>query len=112
MIVIINKQDFHEIAQSQEARGVALGKDVKLFEKLKNSVKILMPLILTSLNRIDVISNSMQLRSFGKHKKRTWYTKKKMDTADICVIVFCIVLFIVGMIVTYRGGSNIWNPFA
>lgn len=105
------QQDFHEIAQSQEARGIALGKDVKLLEKLKNSIKILLPLVLTSLNRIDVISNSMQLRSFGKYKKRTWYTKKKMDKADWCVIAFCIVLFVVGMIITYQGGSNIWNPF-
>lgn len=105
------QQDFHEIAQSQEARGIALGKDVKLLEKLKNSIKILLPLVLTSLNRIDVISNSMQLRSFGKYKKRTWYTKKKMDKADWSVIAFCIILFVVGMIITYQGGSNIWNPF-
>lgn len=105
------QQDYHEIAQSQEARGVALGKDVSLPKKIKNSVKILLPLVLVSLNRIDVISNSMQLRSFGKYKKRTWYTKKKMDLADWCVIAFCVVMFVVGTVITYQGGSNIWNPF-
>ncbi len=105
------QQDYHEIAQSQEARGVALGKDVKFFDRLKNSAKILLPLVLTSLNRIDDISNSMQLRSFGKHKKRTWYMKKKMTAADYGVIVFCAVLFAVGMIVTNQGGNNLFNPF-
>lgn len=105
------QQDYHEIAQCQEARGVALGKDVKFFERIKNSVKILLPLVLTSLNRIDDISNSMQLRSFGKNKKRTWYMQKKMTIADYCVIGFCIVLFIVGLIITNQGGSNIYNPF-
>ena len=105
------QQDYHEIAQSQEARGVALGKDVKFFDRLKNSAKILLPLVLTSLNRIDDISNSMQLRSFGKHKKRTWYMKKKMTAADYGVICFCVVLFVVGMIITNQGGNNLYNPF-
>ncbi|MBQ6335558.1 MAG: energy-coupling factor transporter transmembrane protein EcfT [Erysipelotrichaceae bacterium] len=105
------QQDYHEIAQSQEARGVALGKDVKFFERLKNSAKILLPLVLTSLNRIDDISNSMQLRSFGKHKKRTWYMKKKMTVADYSVILLCVLIFVVGMIITNQGGNNLYNPF-
>ena len=86
-------------------------KDVKFFDRLKNSAKILLPLVLTSLNRIDDISNSMQLRSFGKHKKRTWYMKKKMTAADYGVICFCVVLFVVGMIITNQGGNNLYNPF-
>ncbi|MBR4470413.1 MAG: energy-coupling factor transporter transmembrane protein EcfT [Erysipelotrichaceae bacterium] len=105
------QQDYHEIAQSQEARGIALGKDVKFFDRLKNSAKILLPLVLTSLNRIDDISNSMQLRSFGKHKKRTWFMKKKMTIADYCVITFCILLFVVGLYITNQGGNNLYNPF-
>ena len=105
------QQDYHEIAQSQEARGVALGKDVKFFERLKNSAKILFPLVLTSLNRIDDISNSMQLRSFGKHKKRTWFMKKKMTIADYGVIALCILIFVVGLIITNQGGNNLYNPF-
>ncbi|MBR0136888.1 MAG: energy-coupling factor transporter transmembrane protein EcfT [Erysipelotrichaceae bacterium] len=105
------QKDFHEISQSQEARGVALGKDVKLKERILNSIKILMPLVLTSLNRIEDISNSMQLRSFGKKKKRSWYVKKKMTAADYSVIAFCIIMFVVGLIITNQGGSNIYNPF-
>ena len=105
------QNDYHEIAQSQEARGVALGKDVKFVERIKNSAKIILPLVLTSLNKIDEISNSMQLRSFGKNKKRTWFMKKKMTTADYAVIAFCVVLFVVGMIITNQGGNNLYNPF-
>ena len=105
------QQDFHEISQSQEARGVALGKDVKFLERIKNSIKILMPLVMTSLSRIDEISNSMQLRSFGKKKKRTWYMLKKMTIADYSVIALCILILVVGLIITNQGGSNIYNPF-
>ncbi len=105
------QKDYREIAQSQEARGIALGKDVPFFERLKNSAKILLPLVLTSLNRIDDISNSMQLRSFGKHKKRTWYMRKKMTVADYSVIGLCVVIFVVGLIITNQGGNNLFNPF-
>ena len=105
------QKDYHEISQSQEARGVALGKDVKFTERIKNSIRILMPLVLTSLSRIDEISNSMQLRSFGKKNKRTWYVLKKMTVADYCVIAFCAFVLIAGLIITNQGGSNIYNPF-
>ena len=84
---------------------------MKLTERVKNSAKILLPLVLTSLNRIDDISNSMQLRSFGKKKKRTWYMQKKMTIADYSVIAFCIILFVVGLIITNQGGNNLYNPF-
>ena len=105
------QKDYHEISQSQEARGVALGKDVKLFERIGNAIKILMPLVLTSLNRIDEISNSMQLRSFGKKKTRSWYVRKKLTAADYGVIGFCVIMFVVGLIITNQGGNNIYNPF-
>ena len=72
-----------QLVEVQEARGVALGKDVKFIERIRNSAKILLPLVLTSLNRIDEISNSMQLRSFGKYRKRTWYMKKKIGRAHV-----------------------------
>lgn len=106
------QKDYSEIAQSQEARGVALGKDVRFTERIANSIKIMLPLVLTSLDRIDAVSNSMQLRSFGKKNKRTWYVKKNMTAADYAVIGFCAVLFIWGMFVSRHGGTNIYNPFA
>ena len=69
------QRDYHSISQAQQARGVELGRSEPFFKRLKNSVSILLPLILTSLNRIDTISNAMELRGFGKHDKRTWYTR-------------------------------------
>ena len=56
------QRDYHSISQAQQARGVELGKNEHFFARLKNSVNILLPLILTSLNRIDTISNAMELR--------------------------------------------------
>ena len=46
-------------------------------KRIKNASAILLPLILSSLDRIDTISNIMELRGFGKHKKRSWYSYRK-----------------------------------
>ena len=40
------QRDYHSISQAQQARGVELGKNEHFFSRLKNSVNILLPLIL------------------------------------------------------------------
>ena len=80
-------------------------------DRMKNTVSIIFPLLFSSMERIDVVSNAMELRGFGKKKTRTWYVKKKMTAADFRVIAFCIIMFTVGLIITNQGGSNIYNPF-
>ena len=77
---------------------------------MKNSVNILLPLILTSLNRIDTISNAMELRGFGKDKKRTWYMKRPFEKRDFVAIGVVVVLLVVSMTVTIRWG-RFYNPF-
>ena len=44
------QRDYHSISQAQQARGVELGKNEHFFSRLKNSVNILLPLILTSIH--------------------------------------------------------------
>lgn len=105
------QRDYHSISQAQQARGVELGKNEHFFARLKNSVNILLPLILTSLNRIDTISNAMELRGFGKNKKRTWYTKRPFARRDFIAIAIGVVLLAVSLFVTIRFG-RFYNPFA
>lgn len=104
------QRDYHNISQAQQARGVELGKSEKLWTRLKNAVTILLPLILTSLNRIDVISNAMELRGFGKNPKRTWYTHRPFRTADYLALALGAALFAVSMTVTLVCG-RFYNPF-
>ena len=95
---------------AQQARGVELGKNEHFFSRLKNSVKILLPLILTSLNRIDTISNAMELRGFGKNRKRTWYTRRPFAKRDFIALGLGVVLLIVSLTVTIKFG-RFYNPF-
>lgn len=104
------QRDYHNISQAQQARGVELGKSEKLWTRLKNAVTILLPLILTSLNRIDVISNAMELRGFGKNPNRTWYTHRPFRTADYLALALGVALFAVSMTVTLVCG-RFYNPF-
>lgn len=104
------QRDYHSISQAQQARGVELGKSEPFFKRMKNSVNILLPLILTSLNRIDTISNAMELRGFGKHPKRTWYTRRPFGRNDFIAVGLGLVLFLASLTVTLCFGRFL-NPF-
>lgn len=104
------QKDYHDISQAQQARGVQLGKGVKLSKRLTNVFKILFPLILTSVQRIDIISNAMDLRCFGKFKKRTWYAKRNFSKNDIIALAIGVFITIACIVIAYRDGRY-FNPF-
>ena len=104
------QRDYHSISQAQQARGVELGRSEPFFKRLKNAVSILLPLILTSLNRIDTISNAMELRGFGKSDKRTWYTRRPFTRRDFIALGFGAVLLLISLAVTIKFG-RFYNPF-
>ncbi len=96
---------------AQQARGIDLSGKDKLFTRLKNSVAILLPLVMSSLNRIETVSNAMELRGFGKEKKRTWYTYRSLKRNDWLAIGFAAVILIIDLTVTFWDGSRYFNPF-
>lgn len=105
------QREYHNISQAQQARGIDLSGKDKLFTRLKNSVAILLPLILSSLNRIETVSNAMELRGFGKNKKRTWYSLRKMQRNDWLVLAFAVAVLALDLIVTFWDGNRFYNPF-
>ena len=105
------QREYYDISQSQQARGIEMSKKAKFFQRLKNISAILVPLILSSLERIDTISNAMELRGFGKGKKRTWYNARPFSVGDIIAMVVSIGLFVLSVILTLVTGSRFYNPF-
>ena len=72
----------------------------------------MVPLIFSVLNRVEVISNAMDLRGFGKKKKRTWYAKKKLTTSDFVSIVVCGVMLAATLLMAaFVNHGRFWNPF-
>lgn len=105
------QREYHSISQAQQARGIDLSGKDKLLTRMKNSVAILLPLVLSSLNRIETISNAMELRGFGKNKKRTWYSLRKMKRNDWIVVVLVLAVLVIDLVVTFWDGSRFYNPF-
>ena len=105
------QRQYHEISQAQQARGIEMSKKATLINRLKSASAILVPLILSSMERIDVISNAMELRSFGKHKKRTWYMERRFALADIASMVLCVALMGIALYLNHVNGGRFYNPF-
>ena len=105
------QSDFSKIKNSQAARGIEMSKKSSLMDRIKNTAAIIFPLMFTSMDRIDVVSNAMELRCFGKHKKRTWYMGRPLKSTDYIVIACTIIGMVVAMSITFQNGSRFYNPF-
>ena len=105
------QRDYKEISFAQQARGLDLSKNEKLLKRIKNMSSILMPLIFTSLERIETISRAMELRSFGTHKKRSWYSSRPFRKLDYIAILCVVLLLGISLYMTIRNGSRFFNPF-
>ena len=105
------QRQYHEISQAGQARGIEMSKKASLTDRLKAASGILIPLILTSMDRIEVISNAMELRSFGKHKKRTWYMERPFKAPDYAAMIFCALLIFLSIWLSGVNGGRYYNPF-
>jgi energy-coupling factor transport system permease protein len=105
------QDEFHRIKNAQEARGIEMSSKGRLLSRIKNTAAIIFPLLFSSMERIDVVSNAMELRGFGKKKSRTWYSRRKLTKGDFLVLTFIVLFFAGAMIFTYHDGSRFFNPF-
>ena len=82
-----------------------------LVKRLKGATAILMPLILSSMERIEVVSNAMELRCFGKERRRTWYRERRFTGFDYATMVLGFVLIGISIALQFLNGGRYWNPF-
>ena len=105
------QDEFHKIKNAQEARGIEMSSMGSLVSRIKNTSAIIFPLLFSTMQRIDVVSNAMELRGFGKKPKRTWYSKRALKAADFAVLGFIVIFFIATMVITFHDGNRFYNPF-
>ncbi len=105
------QREYHDISQAQQARGTEMSKKASLVKRLKAVSTILIPLVLSSVARIETIANAMELRGFGKNEKRTWYMSRRFRKADIASIAACIAVMLLSIGLTVLNGSRYFNPF-
>jgi len=106
------QRDYHDISQAQQARGLDLSHKARFKDRFKNALLIIIPLIFSSLDRIELISNAMDLRGFAKSKTRTWYSSKKLSRQDYSAIAISALIFIATVCVSiFINQSRFYNPF-
>ena len=76
-------RDYIDIKNSLMMRGVELDpRKAGPVKRLRHTVMLLAPLIITSFGRVGNIANAMDLRGFGKLKTRSWYSERAPARAD------------------------------
>lgn len=105
------QEEFYTIRMSQEARGLELSKKGKLMDRIKGNLALVIPLIFGSLERIDTISTAMELRRFGKNKKRTWYSYQALQSIDYLVLALILVLILITIGLLFVNGGRFYNPW-
>ncbi|AEC02598.1 energy-coupling factor transporter transmembrane component T family protein [Parasphaerochaeta coccoides] len=111
-------RDFQNIKISMQARGVEMdSRRISLMKRLKQTTLILVPLIITSFDRIGTISNAMDLRGYGRLKKRSYYSEHEPTRSDkvffwltLALGLFCLYWVIVRNVLI--PGHQMWYPYA
>lgn len=105
------QEDFMNISQAQQARGYEMSRKGRLSQRIKGTARIVLPLIFSSLERIEVISTAMELRRFGQKKKRTWYVSQPFKAIDYIVILVALMILAssIGLFMVNHG--RFYNPF-
>ena len=106
------QREYRDISMAQQARGLEMeSRKQGVFKRLKNAATMLFPLIISSMDRIEVVANAMELRGFGKDRKRTWYTARPFRFADVFTVVMCFLMLASSIVLNIVNGSRYFNPF-
>jgi len=107
-----------DIRNSMQMRGVELNsKRASLGKRLKYTGAMLIPLIISSFGKVENIANAMDLRGYGRLKKRTWYAEHELTRADriartfSAVFVAAILFYIIYTKIINPYPVTIWCPF-
>ncbi len=106
------QREYRDISLAQQARGMELSRKAKVKDRFKNALLIIVPLIFSTLDRIEMISNAMDLRGFGKYKTRSWYNSRNLSKNDFIAIILTGLIFVATVLVSiFINHSRFYNPF-
>ncbi len=77
------------IMDAQKSRGLEMEKG-NFLQKIKNYIPVLVPLIVSSFRRAELVADAMESRAFGATKKRTSLYTLRLGDADyvfLCIVV-------------------------
>jgi energy-coupling factor transport system permease protein len=106
------QKEYEDISKAQQARGLDISRKTSFWHRFKNAVATMIPLIFSSLEKIDVITNAMHLRGFSKYKTRTWYSRRNIQRIDYVALVVCYGMAAAALYVAiFINHGRFYNPF-
>ncbi|MBP5835985.1 energy-coupling factor transporter transmembrane component T family protein [Candidatus Phytoplasma meliae] len=99
------QKDYQNMNLMQQARGLK-----RISNKMQKITFTIISLIFWNLEKIDIITNAMQLRRFGQNPKRTWYYYKKFSFLDLCTLFLGLILLLLSIYLLYRF-KRFYYPF-
>lgn len=105
------QREFHTISQAQQARGLDTTRAAGLRTRIRNLASVLMPLLLGTFDRIETVSAAMELRGFGRGRRRTWLVRTPLRAPDVVLIGIAVLLVATPVVLLAVNGGRFWNPF-
>ncbi|MGQ9759334.1 MAG: energy-coupling factor transporter transmembrane component T family protein [Candidatus Methanomethylicaceae archaeon] len=84
------------IMDAQKSRGLELEKG-NIFQRIRNYIPVLIPLIISSFRRAELVADAMESRAFGASKKRTSLYVLIMGRKDFLFILCCLLAFLASL---------------
>jgi len=82
--------DLLEIISIQKTRGLSI--DRNFLDRVRGYIAVLVPLIISTLNRVDEITVSLEVKGFGLKNSRSYLNVEHFEFFDVLFIFFCITL--------------------
>jgi energy-coupling factor transport system permease protein len=94
-------QELNQVRYAQMAKGIELEK-TSLRGLGQYVYYLLIPLVISALEKVDSLTISMESRAFGLHPSRTYLTRETLRATDWLVLAFMLVIFLV-LYIIYRA---------
>ncbi len=104
-------KNYMHILHAQMARGVDFSSSTTLKKRFVSVGRVIAPLVLSSLDRIDIITNAMVLRGFARFKTRTWYLQRTLKTIDYLILLVTIIALLVSLYSRFVLKIMFFYPF-
>lgn len=105
------QREFRTISQAQQARGLDTSRAASLPARVRNLAAVLLPLLLGTFDRIESVSAAMELRGFGRGRRRTWLVRTPLRLPDLLLIALAVLLVAVPLVLLGVNDGRFWNPF-
>lgn len=105
-------KEFRTILNALQMRGLGISRgDGTLPQRLRNLSHAVVPLLQSSLQHIESVSDAMDLRGFGTRPQRTWYMGNVMTGSDKLTALLCGLLLVGAIFLKQWVFQGFWYPF-